>query len=237
MDTLRVLEKAGLTPNEARIYHSLLRLGSAKAGKLAKESELNRSSTYGALQSLLQKGLSSYVLIGKVRWFQASDPQNLARYFQDRMENLRETLPALSKIYHAQRLPQNVRLFKGARGVKTILQEIINDAKPNHVFGSEGQLAELLPVFSKKFEIALKKKRVLVRSIIRHGRNVSDTRYRKVRFLRIKAESPMVTNIFGDKIAIILWGVSPEAVLIENRAAAVAYREYFDFMWKNAKTK
>jgi hypothetical protein len=44
------------------------------------------------------------------------------------------------------------------------------------------------------------------------------------------SESSTVTNIYGDKIAIIIWTDKPEGIIIENAAAARAYKSYFDFM-------
>ena len=32
-----------------------------------------------------------------------------------------------------------------------------------------------------------------------------------------------------------VWTDEPEAIVIENAAAAKAYKSYFDFMWKHAK--
>ncbi|MAE13486.1 hypothetical protein CMO92_02890 [Candidatus Woesearchaeota archaeon] len=54
-----------------------------------------------------------------------------------------------------------------------------------------------------------------------------------VRKIPSKTESPVVTNIYKNKIAIIIWSEIPEAILIENAQAANAYRDYFDFMWKH----
>ena len=51
------------------------------------------------------------------------------------------------------------------------------------------------------------------------------------------SESPAVTNIYGDKIAIIIWTDEPEGIIIENAAAAKAYKSYFDIMWQQANKK
>ena len=39
-----------------------------------------------------------------------------------------------------------------------------------------------------------------------------------------------------DKIAIIIWTDEPEGIIIENKAAAKAYKSYFDILWENAKS-
>ena len=48
--------------------------------------------------------------------------------------------------------------------------------------------------------------------------------------------SPAVTTVYKDKVAIILWTVIPEAIIIDNKDAAESYRSYFEFMWKHAHT-
>jgi hypothetical protein len=60
--------------------------------------------------------------------------------------------------------------------------------------------------------------------------------YSKVKYLPEKYASPLAVNIYGDKVAIILWSKeTPLAIVIKNRAIAEGYRKYFEFMWKVAK--
>ena len=44
----------------------------------------------------------------------------------------------------------------------------------------------------------------------------------------------LVFDTFGI-IAIIIWTDEPEGIIIENPAAAKAYKSYFDVLWKSAK--
>jgi sugar-specific transcriptional regulator TrmB len=231
------LQKVGLTANESKVYLALLKTGSAKAGKVSKEAGLNRTSTYESLRSLLEKGLISYVIIGKVKWFQPSEPRNLRVYLENKMEALDEVLPELSKTYSSKKLDESVRLFKGKKGVKTVLEDIVATGEDNYIFGSEGQLSEKMPGYAEKFVNRLKRKGIRTRSLVRAGRK-SETFYNSsVRLVPEDVESPMVTNVYGNKIALIVWSDPPEAVLIENEMAAKAYRSYFQLMWKNAGKK
>ena len=56
------LEKYGLSHNESKVYLTLLSLGSAMAGRIAKEAMMDRSSCYDALKKLLKAGLVSYAV-------------------------------------------------------------------------------------------------------------------------------------------------------------------------------
>ncbi|MFA4946376.1 MAG: helix-turn-helix domain-containing protein [Candidatus Micrarchaeia archaeon] len=232
---IEVLERAcGMSRNEVRVYLALVKLGSSKAGKISKQAAIDRTSAYNSLKSLMEKGLVSYVTIGKVKWFQAADPRNLKDYVSSKLEELSEVIPALEKDYSATKLQNNVRLYKGERGVKTVLGMIIHGGAENRVFGLENQLDEAMPLYAAKFKALLERKKIPTKNLVRKGRRMRETRLRKVRYAPLETESPAVTNIFGDKIAIIIWSDPPEAILVDNATAAAAYREYFEFMWRNA---
>lgn len=230
----RALERVGLRRNEARIYRALLKLGSAKAGRIAKEAGVERTSTYNALQALLTKGLASYVTIGKIRWYQPAPPERLVAYYEARRERAEQLLPELSQLYEQTALPQNVRLFKGVRGVKSVLNDILHERMPNLIFGSEGQLEQRIPHFAERFTRELRERGITVRSLVREDRAGAGV-HADVRLVPRSVESPVVTNIYANKIALIIWTEPPEAVLIENAAAAAAYRSYFELLWAGAR--
>jgi HTH-type transcriptional regulator, sugar sensing transcriptional regulator len=232
----RVLENLGFSPNEIKVYLTLNDHGSSKAGKVSKIAKIDRSSCYNSLKSLQEKGLVSYVLIGPIKWFQATGPKRLMDYIKEQEEDLKEILPELNARHKASKIKGQVRLFKGVKGVRSIFQDIIRGAKKeNLVFGSESQLEEKMPTYQKQFVRQLKENNILVREIVREDRSTKTSNPKQTRYISKSIESPVVTNIYGDKIALIIWTDEPEGIIIENEAAAKAYRGYFKFMWENAK--
>ncbi|MBT4446059.1 hypothetical protein HOA92_02500 [archaeon] len=232
-----VLENLGFSPNEIKVYLALNDQGTCKAGKVAKIAKIDRSSCYNSLKNLLQKGLVSYVLMGQVKWFQATGPKRLLDYVREQENDVKEILPQLHARHKAAKISGQVRLFKGIKGVKTILQDIIRTEENNLVFGNESQLEENMPTFQKQFVRQLKEKKIFVKEIVRSGRGSKTSNPKQTRYVPKSLESPVVTNIYGDKIALIIWTDEPEGIIIENKAAADAYRSYFEFMWKHAKKK
>ncbi|MDI6738179.1 MAG: hypothetical protein QME12_06745 [Nanoarchaeota archaeon] len=57
----------------------------------------------------------------------------------------------------------------------------------------------------------------------------------EIRHLPKEYESPVSLNVYGGKVAIIVWGVEPAAILIANTDVAKSFRNYFELMWKMAK--
>ncbi len=235
MKVEQVLENLGFSPNEIKVYLILNDHGSTKAGKIAKLAKVDRSSCYNSLKSLTEKGIVSYVSIGQVKWFQATGPKRLLDYVKEQEEDLMEILSELQARHKAKKIEGQVRLFNGLKGVKSIFLDIARTGRDNFVFGSEGQFSEKMPEFALQFDRLKKEKNIKTKLIIRKDKRELDKKTSNYRYIPGIAESPAVTNIYGNKIAIIIWTDEPEGIIIENEAAAKAYKSYFDFMWKKAK--
>jgi hypothetical protein len=57
----------------------------------------------------------------------------------------------------------------------------------------------------------------------------------EIKFIKKGNPSPVSTNIYGDKISIIIWDDDPKAILITEPALAQSFRSYFEFIWHVAK--
>ena len=229
------LEKVGLSNNEVKVYLFLVDYGQSKAGRIAKETGIQRSSAYAAINSLTYKGLISYARIGEVKFFQATSPKRLMEFIKEKEDLIKDLIPELTQRHKAANKEGQIGLFKGIRGVKSVFKDIAREGKNNYAFGSEGQFSEVMPEFALQFDRLKKENNIRTQLIIREGRTELDNKTTEYRYLRGIKESPAVTNIYGNKIAILIWTDEPEGIIIENEAAAKAYKSYFDLMWKHAK--
>ncbi|MBU4502652.1 MAG: hypothetical protein KKA79_08700 [Nanoarchaeota archaeon] len=233
----KTLSNVGMTKNEIAVYLALLKLGSSRVGAISKEAGTNRSYSYDALKKLLEKGLVSYAIIGKMKYFRPVSPKRLKSLLKERQDDVDDIMPHLNGLYKTKEKEYNVRLYHGFKGVKTVLLNIVGEGKENCVFGSEAQLYNRFPTFSTHFRKLLDEKNIKIRHIARRGVRVLPSKNTEVRFIPKKSMSPVATNIFGDKIAIIIWSEVPEAVIIHNKAAAESYRSYFNLLWNIARKK
>ncbi|MEK6891066.1 MAG: helix-turn-helix domain-containing protein, partial [Nanoarchaeota archaeon] len=138
---VKALEKLGLSGNEIKVYLVLNDNGSLKAGRISKIAKIDRSSAYNSLKLLLEKGLASYVLVGEIKYFQATGPKRLLEYVREQEEDIKSIIPELDERHKAKKIEGQVRLFKGIKGVKSIFLDIARTGKDNYVFGSEGQFS------------------------------------------------------------------------------------------------
>jgi len=233
------LRRLGFSDNEVKIYLALLRMGRSKAGRIAKECFLERTSTYNALKKLHEKGLVSSVIEANRKVFAAAAPAKILDVFREREERAALLVPKLEQLKRFELERENILKFRGFSGVKTVLNDVLNTCKEGGeylIMGSENQLSELMPTFARIFVAKKDRKRLRARILVREGRKgYVMSRYTQARYVPQDVISPTVTTIYGDKIALTLWSEIPEAIIIDNADTARTFRSYFEFMWKNAK--
>src|SRR5437868_1279448 len=111
-----VLEDLGLTHAEIKVYTSLLELGSSPAGRILEKSGLQNSVVHRALNSLIEKGIINYIVSGKRKVYQATDPEQFYRFIDEKKRRFDELLPELKKKQRLARHSETATIYKGVRG-------------------------------------------------------------------------------------------------------------------------
>lgn len=236
--TRETLKKIGLGHNESKIYLTLIKLGPSMAGKIAKESNIDRSACYDSLKALLKKGLVSYAIEANRKKFAASNPEKLQDYLKEKQELVDGILPDLNEMFKFKAEESQVHMYKGYKGIKTVFEDILREAigKENLVIDSCGEFVERMPYFAPHFIKGLEKNKIKVRHIVRADKKIHPSKTTEVRYFSKDIKDTIITtNIYSGKIALILWSDVPEAVIIENKSAYEAYKSYFEVLWKLAK--
>lgn len=243
MELLHELEEIGLKPNEAKAYLTLLRIGKTKAGRLAKECMLERTSTYNALKRLIQYGLVSAIIESNKRIFYPAEPKKLVEMFYEKEERASLIIPQLIQLKKFEKEKENVLKFRGYAGIKTAFNDILKTCKKGEeyiMFGSENQLSERMPIFAEIFVARKDRKKLRSRILIRRelgGRKTKMSRYTKARYAPKEIISPSNVTVYPGKVLIVIWDETPEAVIIDNKATADTFKTYFEFMWKHAEIR
>ena len=220
---IRLLEQLGLTKNQSSVYISLLKLGSTTAQNIIKESGMHRSRVYDSLERLENLGLVSYVVKDYKKYFQAAAPEKLLDYIDEKKEII------------------NASIYKGKEGIKTIHSEMLKEGKVVHVLGAKGMIFKELPYFIPNFEkerIRKKIKFILLydkQEVKEFEKNTVKRKMFKGKSLPRGFESKSVVNIFGNKVAIVLWKDYPSGFIIENKDVADSFRKWFELIYKKLK--
>ena len=239
-DTIfRDLEKLNYSVNESKVYITLIRLGATLAGNIAKEAQLDRSSTYNALKGLIQRGIVSTVFENKRTIYVPENPKKILDYYQEKEEIAKIIIPKLEKQFAFSKEKSSVKLFQGYKGLKTVFQDILDSSDKGttyYVLGSEGHFGSKMSYYAPIFRKRKEEKHIQTKMLIREGREKkSPGKYTEYKTVPSDVESPATINIYDNKVAIFIWDETPRAILIENENVKRTFENYFGFMWKNAK--
>lgn len=228
------LQICGLTRNEAKVYLGLLKLGSINGSKLAKKISFDRTLTYQILNNLVEKGLVHYIIKEHKKYFEASDPKNLLNSLKEKESFINDTLPELKSIEKIKEGEQEINIYEGIEGLRSLMREIIKE-KCFCSFGATGRAYDVLyelPRISKE----LTKKEF-------HARIIMNPKYKTHEMLELKSvdarfldiNSEATTTIFGDKVSIHVIKDKPLIIVIKNREIVESYRNHFEVLWRIAK--
>ncbi len=233
------LENLGLKKSEIKVYLTLLESNSASASEISEKSDMHRKNVYDALYHLHKLGLIGYSQIETKRIFHATDPQKLVDIIDSRKKEMQEILPELKALYRSPSSTDNVTLFTGKEGLKTIFEDILNSKKNYDKLGTEEKFKEFLPHYYSQYQKKKSEKRIHCRAIYSENERNKDfvTEFSgEVRFLPKKFINPATTIIYGHKIAIIIWKEIPIGILIDSEGASESYKYYFETLWMITKS-
>ncbi len=242
------LEKIGLSKSESEIYLKLLEIGSCKAGRLAKETRYNRTTIYKVLESLIQKGLASYVLKENRKYFEPTDPKNIVQEIDKeeesinkKKEEIKNLLPELEGLFEKSKEELEANIFKGIKGLKAVFNDILKTLKQGDEYLAFGvsQHAESIGGYFEEFNKTLQNNKVDSKIIFdeRAKKNIASCKKYgyEVKILSKEFMSPAEINIYKNKVAIILWQNPPLAIMIKGEDVSKSFKQYFNLMWRMAK--
>ena len=158
LEAKNVLKEFGMNENETQIYIILLKVGSATASEIAGKSGVHRINVYDILERLQEKGLISYVIKGKTKYFQAVEPEILKTIMREKEKKVEETIQQLKQLRNLSDKRQKVEIFEGIKSITTLMINLIENSKKGDEWLSfsvgEDELTEKGETFWDKVGIA-----------------------------------------------------------------------------------
>ncbi len=228
------LEKIGFSSNESNVYLTLLQKGVSKAGDIATQSNLDRSSTYDALRRLVERGVISFVVKSNVKHFQITDPKDLVSFIKEKESIVQDILPDMNKLFGIPKEDSEITVYKGYKGLKSTFEDKLREKDTIRVFDSEGQFSERMDWYAQRFKKEVEKHQIPIKHMVRKGVKIKGSKTTSVKHVDKKytEKSQGVIDIYADKICIIIWSEPPEAVVIKNKRLAESFKDYFDMIWE-----
>lgn len=239
-----VLKEIGLTDAQIKIYITLCSINSTTSGEIIRKTKLQSSVVYNALNQLMEKGLVSFTMNGKIKNFFATDPKNLINYIEDKKEKIKELLNNIPKVTASKK---KIEIYTGWRGIYNsfnFILSVLNEKSEYLAFAgdSEKEYPEAAIKLFREFQKKRKSKDYNVKIIANESSRKTISKYRyyssfgKPRYRFVPGLSPSELIIFNGHILILDLEEEPIGILIRNQNIYEAYKNFFNNLWKLAKS-
>jgi HTH-type transcriptional regulator, sugar sensing transcriptional regulator len=242
------LRQLGLTKGETNVYLALLKLSSSTVGAIVKESGVSYSKIYEVLGRLMEKGLASFTLKEKTKYFQGVKPNRLLEFIKQKEEEIKKNKEAIENILpdleamSDKKGNQSAEIFIGLKGLKTAYEILLKGYSKNiplcYFYVHDEKYAEIANDFyEKEFsyfkELKIKLQGVSSRDLKQSKSFKKPPKFADLRF--VDSPLPSTIDIYQDKILITTWRDKPFAYLITSKEISENFMNYFNQLWKIAR--
>ena len=245
-----LLEKLGLSPNEAKIYLSLIKTGERGASGISTQTGIHRRNVYDSLNRLLDKGLVQKSLNSKESKFAPVDPIKLKELLLEKSLELESELPGLIKEFALTRPEQQSFILRGTEGMRIIWDILLKEKQDIYSIGAKGQWFDPMLVDArKKFLENIAKNNITINLLRDYNFAQQEKDFLK-KFQYPKIQSRVLPqeyntdssiNICGDytvqynSVTILRIPTDTIFYVIKDRDLAKSYHKWFQFMWDMSK--
>ena len=243
------LESFGFSDKESAVYIALLALDRATVAQISRKANINRTTTYVILDSLINKELVSMSGKEPKQEYYAEPPEKLTSYLERQAEDMRtaaersrEFVPELKSVQRSATRPQ-IKFYEGMEGLKFVFEDSLKAKGDNIIaFSSiEDQHSVIKGYFPTYYQRRAKRK-LFMRAIFPKTPGGEDRASKDKDEYR---ESVFVTpdqygfhpaiNVYDNKVMIASWR-EKLGIIIESAEIADAMKKIFELSWLGAKT-
>ncbi len=243
----KLLKEIGLTEGEIKVYLTLLKLGETTTGKIIEEAQISSGKIYEILEKLIKKGLASYIIKEKTKYFSAASPNRILDYLYEKEKSLKEKeqellkeLPALLSFEKAEKKEYETNLFKGFKGIQTAIFEAFEDlTKKDEVLtmGISSHKKEQYNLLWQRWHKERINKKLICKAIFSDRDTEYYKTFNKMKFTEVKVlkgVTPSAIDVMGKKVLIFTYGEEASCLSIKNPEIAQSFKTFFETMWKIA---
>lgn len=243
MNKIDLLESIGLSKWESQTYIALLELGECKTGELCKKAEVPQSKIYSVLNSLIEKGLVSYITKGQIKFFSASDSKRVLTLFKEKESELQELF---KKISTKKEEKSSVEMFEGLKSMRVFNASLWENVKKGEKWYGYSQGVdyplEVLEFYTwsgaRRVAVGLKDHLLISKKNKKEFEKTISTE--DLKFVQEKTRYSEVifpgdVGIFRDKILLYNWVEPYKLVVITDKNLAKQYLDFFMDLWEKAK--
>lgn len=248
----KALQSIGLHDKQIRVLNVLLQNGPMFASAIARETKLNRSTTYVILKELQEQGIVSSAKEESATRYQSIAPELLPSYIERKREELADSkkeieaaLPQIKLLRSRGNTLPKVQFFEGKQALLRAYEDTLENNEEKFlrdITGVDAVFSNIDPKFLKYY--LEKRARLGVRCVdivpeTEGGKKSKedDEKYlRTTKFIPGKFNFDGEVSIYGNKVGLFSYAnENPIALIIEDATIAKMMKQIFDYIESTAK--
>jgi sugar-specific transcriptional regulator TrmB len=243
----QLLEEIGLTKGEIKVYLTLLKLGETTTGSIIENAEISSGKIYEILDKLIKKGLTSYIIKEKTKYFTASSPNRILDFMHEKEkelklkeDKLKKELPFLIDLQKATKKEHETNLFKGFKGIQTAIFEALDDLTSKEEVLAMGIISSKNKTYNilwQNWHNQRTKKKINCKIIFSDKNTDYYKSFKKMKQTEVRVLqgiTPSAIDVIGNRVLIFTYGEEPSCLSINNPEIAKSFKAFFNTMWKIA---
>jgi sugar-specific transcriptional regulator TrmB len=251
MEVETALEKIGLNKSEIKVYLSLVGIGESTVTPIVRYSKVSKSKVYDVLEKLIQKGLVSFIIKDKKRYYLASDPIQISNYLEkqkEENEKLKEIIdsiiPDIRKKSEENRADTFAEIYHGEKGYQTLREEALRKMIPKQellIIGAPSIANSKMEAWLLEFHKKREKRKVGMKIIYNndakeYGEKREILKFTQVKYLPKGLMTPSWIEVFNNQVIIGVIGTKGIFCFnIVDSDVSKSFEKYFYLLWDIAK--
>lgn len=124
-----ILEQQWFSPQEARVYLTVLELGQSPVSQIARKLSENRVTVYSILQWLVKKSIIFELVKNKVTHYIALSPQKLLTLSQEKLRVFEDAMGSFLAMSSLGDTRPSIQVYEGIDGIKLCYEDTLNYPK------------------------------------------------------------------------------------------------------------
>jgi len=239
---LNILKRVGLEEKEAGVYLASLSLGPTTILRLARASCIKRTTLYGIVEDLKQKGLMSVEQKGLKHLYVPENPEKLERMLETRQLEFKNSLPEFLGLYKLKGEESVIKYYTGIHKMQDLYMDTLKEIRPHEeylVIANQEKWYNLDPKFAtlfieKQAKLDIKTRTLFQDSkIAREHKKFERNFNRKTKILPNKNPLNVDTILLPKKMLVLELTPPFMTLVIENKSIVELHREMFELIWQS----
>ncbi len=245
------LESLGLSPNEGKIYESLVEQGESSMSEIAIAAKIHRRNAHDAVQRLIDKGLCFQIFSGGENKYNAVDPDKLVELIAEKQQQVASILPELKRKFEHRIAHEEAYIYRGLEGQKNVWRDVLRVGEDSYYIGAKASWYDpRLEAARKAFFREANRKKIKFIQLFDYEVKSEMPNFPKhfegtleYRLLPKEYSTDSAIHIFGDYVVsytgLSIGKLNEDTILFVIKSAHLAesYRRWFWALWGQAGGK